>query len=96
MSRMIIDQKVCRHSEGFYCTSVSLASGVLQDCFACALVCGFWMNFSPEYAGRIRDRPLHKNPEVDMWRLNTVAFLPQPTDREGGWKDRFTLSTYKS
>lgn len=86
MSRIFVDEKKCKHSEGFFCTTVTIGDDILQHCFACVLVCGFWLPFSPEFAGNIVETKPQKNPIVDMWRLNTVAFLPHPAE-DRKWKD---------
>jgi hypothetical protein len=94
MTRLFTTEKDCKHDGKFFCTAVSLPNGDWQHAFACDCICGFWIPFDPEFAGKITEKKPQKNPIVDMWRLNTVAFLPEPAPRAEGWKDGPRLSTY--
>ncbi len=96
MSRILVDQKTCPHNEGFFCTSVTLDDGRIQNCFACVLVCGYWLAFWPEQAGSIQEEKVPKDHRIDCWKLNTLAFYPHPAPREEGWKTGGRLSTYNS
>lgn len=93
MTRLFITEQACKHDCNFFCTAVSLPEGGVQHAFACDAICGYWLPFDPVYAGSIQEERVPSQIGVDMWRLNTMAFLPHPSDREGGWKDGPKLST---
>lgn len=94
MSRILVEQSKCKHSEGFFCTSVMAGDELIQHCFACTLVCGFWLNFNPESAGSLRNAVLPSRYTDDVWRISTMWFSPEPASREGGWKVSAPLSKY--
>lgn len=85
INRLFIDEKRCQHSDVFFCTSVSVPEGITYA-MACSFLCGFWLNFDPVWAGAIQEVHVPKDYRHDFWRLNTVAFLPNP-DPNRIWKD---------
>lgn len=90
LDRIFIDEKTCKHNEDFFCTAIEL-EGRLQHIMACSLLCGFFLNFDPVYAGKITEGEVPSNCLWDSWKLNTVAFLSFP-DPNKDWKPASKLS----
>lgn len=70
----MLDERKCPHNQGFFCTSVLEGEEVISA-MVCGLVCGYHMNFDPEYAGKIQEAEVPWNYNWDAWKLNTVCFL---------------------
>lgn len=75
----------CTHQSKFFCTSVSTEEGKTYA-YACLQRCGFWLNFDPAFAGAMKEKIVPFDPTQDIWRINTMSFLPHP-DPTRVWKN---------
>jgi hypothetical protein len=78
MDRILLTEDKCPHNQGFFCTSVRDEDGEVISAMVCSLLCGYHLNFDPEYAGRIQEAEVPQMYPWDAWRLNTVCFLNKP------------------
>lgn len=78
INRVFLDEKKCLHDGSFFCTMVTEKDKPIYT-MACSSICGFYMNFDPVWAGSIRDAVVPKDYTHDFWRLNTVAFITEPS-----------------
>lgn len=62
----------CKHNFGFRCDAMH-GAGMPAYAFVCRRLCGFFLNFDPEQAGRVREE----------WQFVVVAY----TEENQGTKD---------
>lgn len=82
------DAKTCVHDGGFHCTTISkMQQGDSFYAFACNHFCGYFMNISPDAAGKIENKAYPENADKH-WRDIGVIYTEGPGQRSDGreWK----------